>query len=191
MSFSISRNLFGRRGFQQLSRRSFSTSKRIFADQVRIIEVGPRDGLQNEKTSIPVETKIELVNRLAPEAIAQQKAAAASIPVAAPVSAPAPAIVTSQPLPAAAQNAQAKQVQQHTAPTPQVVMQTVPMDPLAGPVAHKTAAKPAKLAKAVKHNAAPVHVATADKPVAKPADKPAKKTNGIPALRMTADASRP
>lgn len=32
---------------------------------MRIIEVGPRDGLQNEKTSIPVETKIELVNRLA------------------------------------------------------------------------------------------------------------------------------
>jgi len=35
------------------------------ADHVRIIEVGPRDGLQNEKTSIPVETKIELVRRLA------------------------------------------------------------------------------------------------------------------------------
>jgi len=32
---------------------------------VRIIEVGPRDGLQNEKKSIPVETKIELVRRLA------------------------------------------------------------------------------------------------------------------------------
>ncbi|KAK3711367.1 hypothetical protein LTR37_009747 [Vermiconidia calcicola] len=44
---------------------SFSVSRSLFADHVRIIEVGPRDGLQNEKKSIPVETKIELVNRLA------------------------------------------------------------------------------------------------------------------------------
>lgn len=65
MSFSISRSLFGRRAFQQLSRRRFSSSPRALADHVRIIEVGPRDGLQNEKTSIPVETKIDLVNRLA------------------------------------------------------------------------------------------------------------------------------
>ena len=28
------------------------------------MEVGPRDGLQNEKTSIPLETKIELIRRL-------------------------------------------------------------------------------------------------------------------------------
>ena len=65
MSFSISRSLLGRRGFQQLSRKSFSSSNRALADHVRIIEVGPRDGLQNEKKSIPVETKVELVNRLA------------------------------------------------------------------------------------------------------------------------------
>ncbi|PXX38687.1 hydroxymethylglutaryl-CoA lyase [Undibacterium pigrum] len=32
--------------------------------QVKIVEVGPRDGLQNEKESIPAEVKIELVNRL-------------------------------------------------------------------------------------------------------------------------------
>ena len=31
---------------------------------VRIVEVGPRDGLQNEKTIIPASTKIELINRL-------------------------------------------------------------------------------------------------------------------------------
>jgi hydroxymethylglutaryl-CoA lyase len=65
MSISISRSVFGRRGFQQLSRRSFSVSSRALADHVRIIEVGPRDGLQNEKSSIPAETKIDLVNRLA------------------------------------------------------------------------------------------------------------------------------
>jgi hydroxymethylglutaryl-CoA lyase len=35
------------------------------ADHVKIIEVGPRDGLQNEKSSIPAETKIDLVHRLA------------------------------------------------------------------------------------------------------------------------------
>lgn len=48
-------------------RRSFSVTPRasVANDHVRIIEVGPRDGLQNEKTSIPVETKIELVRRLA------------------------------------------------------------------------------------------------------------------------------
>ncbi|TAH46306.1 MAG: hydroxymethylglutaryl-CoA lyase [Gammaproteobacteria bacterium] len=34
------------------------------ADRVRIVEVGPRDGLQNEKTIIPASTKIELINRL-------------------------------------------------------------------------------------------------------------------------------
>ena len=32
---------------------------------VNIVEVGPRDGLQNEKAAIPVNVKIELINRLA------------------------------------------------------------------------------------------------------------------------------
>ena len=32
--------------------------------QVKIVEVGPRDGLQNEKENVPAEIKIELVNRL-------------------------------------------------------------------------------------------------------------------------------
>jgi hydroxymethylglutaryl-CoA lyase len=36
----------------------------ILPDQVKIVEVGPRDGLQNEKETIPAEVKIELVNRL-------------------------------------------------------------------------------------------------------------------------------
>src|SRR2546423_6154155 len=44
--------------------RSFSTSIPQKADHARIVEVGPRDGLQNEK-SIPLQTKIQLVNRLA------------------------------------------------------------------------------------------------------------------------------
>jgi hydroxymethylglutaryl-CoA lyase len=32
---------------------------------VRIVEVGPRDGLQNEAAAVPIETKVELVERLA------------------------------------------------------------------------------------------------------------------------------
>lgn len=34
-------------------------------DSVRIVEVGPRDGLQNEKTIVPVEVKVEFIRRLA------------------------------------------------------------------------------------------------------------------------------
>jgi hydroxymethylglutaryl-CoA lyase len=31
---------------------------------VRIVEVGPRDGLQNEKSVVPTEVKVELIERL-------------------------------------------------------------------------------------------------------------------------------
>jgi hydroxymethylglutaryl-CoA lyase len=34
------------------------------SDPVRIVEVGPRDGLQNEKTIIATADKIELIDRL-------------------------------------------------------------------------------------------------------------------------------
>lgn len=44
---------------------TFSTISRRCAEEVRIVEVGPRDGLQNEKRSISLETKIELLDRLA------------------------------------------------------------------------------------------------------------------------------
>lgn len=37
----------------------------ILPKKVKIVEVGPRDGLQNEKTIVPTEVKIELINRLA------------------------------------------------------------------------------------------------------------------------------
>lgn len=37
----------------------------LAGDRVRVVEVGPRDGLQNEKKSIPLTTKIELISRLA------------------------------------------------------------------------------------------------------------------------------
>ena len=32
--------------------------------KVKIVEVGPRDGLQNEKEFVPIETKVELINQL-------------------------------------------------------------------------------------------------------------------------------
>lgn len=53
------------RSVRTLSRRAFTTSPKHNADHVRLVEVGPRDGLQNEKTAIAVDTKIELVRRLA------------------------------------------------------------------------------------------------------------------------------
>ena len=43
--------------------------------QVKIVEVGPRDGLQNEKDSIPADVKIELVNRLTAAGFANIEAA--------------------------------------------------------------------------------------------------------------------
>ncbi|KXT06192.1 hypothetical protein AC578_1430 [Pseudocercospora eumusae] len=65
MSRPISRRLLHSRTINHISTRKFSSTTRTLADHVRIVEVGPRDGLQNEKTAIPAETKIELVNRLA------------------------------------------------------------------------------------------------------------------------------
>jgi len=35
-----------------------------YPSHVRIVEVGPRDGLQNEKTIVPTATKVELIDRL-------------------------------------------------------------------------------------------------------------------------------
>jgi hydroxymethylglutaryl-CoA lyase len=37
----------------------------VFPQKVRIVEVGPRDGLQNEKDIVPTATKIEFIKRLA------------------------------------------------------------------------------------------------------------------------------
>ncbi len=36
-----------------------------FPDHVKIVEVGPRDGLQNEAINMPTAVKIELIERLA------------------------------------------------------------------------------------------------------------------------------
>ena len=36
----------------------------MIKEEVKIVEVGPRDGLQNEKVILPIETKIELIDLL-------------------------------------------------------------------------------------------------------------------------------
>jgi hydroxymethylglutaryl-CoA lyase len=46
-----------------------------FPDKVKIVEVGPRDGLQNEKETIPADVKIALVNRLTDAGFANIEAA--------------------------------------------------------------------------------------------------------------------
>lgn len=43
---------------------SMATEAR-YPDRVKIVEVGPRDGLQNEPETIPAEVKVELIERLA------------------------------------------------------------------------------------------------------------------------------
>ena len=44
--------------------RNFSTSLQRHAGEVRIVEVGPRDGLQNEKGNLSLGVKLELIERL-------------------------------------------------------------------------------------------------------------------------------
>lgn len=44
-------------------RRRYATA--VSNDYVNVIEVGPRDGLQNEKNAIPLSTKLDLIHRLA------------------------------------------------------------------------------------------------------------------------------
>ena len=39
--------------------------KRNLPSNVRIVEVGPRDGLQNEKSKVPTNVKLEFIARLA------------------------------------------------------------------------------------------------------------------------------
>jgi len=38
--------------------------KSLYPKKVRIVEVGPRDGLQNESTLVPAADKVEFINRL-------------------------------------------------------------------------------------------------------------------------------
>ena len=40
---------------------------------MRIVEVGPRDGLQNEKQTVPTATKLELIERLVASGLARHR----------------------------------------------------------------------------------------------------------------------
>ncbi len=61
------RQLYGLRGFATATDavNDRSTKHQNTGNRVKIVEVGPRDGLQNEKKTIPLETKIKLIERLA------------------------------------------------------------------------------------------------------------------------------
>lgn len=70
-AISLSRTAL-RYPLRRLSRPAALPSTRMFASTsdslantlVKIVEVGPRDGLQNEKGLVPVDVKVELINRL-------------------------------------------------------------------------------------------------------------------------------
>ena len=53
-------------------------------DRVRIYEVGPRDGLQNEATPIPLDTKVEFITRLAAAGLREIEATSFVSPKAIP-----------------------------------------------------------------------------------------------------------
>ena len=63
------------------------------ADRVRIYEVGPRDGLQNESVAIPLDTKVELIDRLAAAGLREIEATSFVSPKAIPQLADADALV--------------------------------------------------------------------------------------------------
>src|SRR3954452_5872207 len=65
----------------------------LMADRVRIYEVGPRDGLQNESTAIPLATKVEFVRRLAAAGLREIEATSFVSPKAIPQLADADALL--------------------------------------------------------------------------------------------------
>ena len=70
------------------------------ADRVRIYEVGPRDGLQNESTAISLETKREFIERLVGAGLREIEATSFVSPRAIPQLADADALLPTLPQPA-------------------------------------------------------------------------------------------
>jgi Flp pilus assembly protein TadD len=129
----------------------------------------------NGATDPKIDANLALLDKAAPFTPAPAPAMAAATPPRKPVVVQAPSPAHNAPVALARGG---------------VMMQAVPVDPLAGPVAHK--GRPAKVAKAAPHKPAKV-AKVAAAPVA-PKPVPAKKTkpaDHIPALRMTADAGKP
>jgi len=65
-----------------------------FPERVRIVEVGPRDGLQNEKQTIATDVKVELIERLAAAGLPAIEAAAFVSPKWVPQMADAALVMT-------------------------------------------------------------------------------------------------
>jgi hydroxymethylglutaryl-CoA lyase len=63
------------------------------ADRVRIYEVGPRDGLQNESVAIPLETKVDFIERLVSAGLPEIEATSFVSPRAIPQLADADALL--------------------------------------------------------------------------------------------------
>ena len=63
------------------------------SDRVRIYEVGPRDGLQNEAAAIPLDTKVEFIDRLAAAGLREIEATSFVSPKAIPQLADADALL--------------------------------------------------------------------------------------------------
>jgi hydroxymethylglutaryl-CoA lyase len=66
-------------------------------DRVRIYEVGPRDGLQNEATQIALDTKLELIERLVAAGLKEIEATSFVSPKAIPQLADADELVPQLP----------------------------------------------------------------------------------------------
>ena len=56
----------------------------VRTDRVRIYEVGPRDGLQNESTPIPLEAKLGFISRLVEAGLTEIEATSFVSPSAIP-----------------------------------------------------------------------------------------------------------
>ncbi len=65
---------------------------------VKIVEVSPRDGLQNEKTIVPTETKVELIRRLADTGVPVIEAGSFVSPKWVPQMGDTPQVVTQMPV---------------------------------------------------------------------------------------------
>jgi len=65
LSSSPTLNLGSEKTFHRLDERVPLANYRQLSSYVKIVEVGPRDGLQNEKEIVPTEIKVSLIERLA------------------------------------------------------------------------------------------------------------------------------
>src|SRR5437870_1140731 len=78
-------------------RRSADAGLRPVTDRVRIYEVGPRDGLQNEARPIPLATKLRYLDLLAAAGLREIEATSFVAPAAIPQLADADELMTALP----------------------------------------------------------------------------------------------